>query len=516
MDPVLLEVYRHRFVGISEEMGVTLQRTSFSPNIKERLDFSCALFDSEGRLIAQAAHIPVHLGAMPASVNAAREVFTRWYPGDIVILNDPYAGGTHLPDITMVSPVFGHAQDVPIFFIATRAHHADVGGMTPGSLPLSTELYQEGIIIPPVKMYDRGTLNEGLLSLILRNVRTPDERRGDFAAQRAAHTVGSQRLEALMNEFGEAEVIDYAHHLQAYSERVVRAAIATWPDGDYASSDILEVDSDKAHIKLSLTIQGDAVHFDFAGTSEAMDNSLNAVKSITESACYYVVACLVGEDVPMNAGCFAPVHVNAPEGCLLHAQPPAAVAGGNVETSQRVVDVALQAFSEALPDEVLAGSQGTMNNLTIGGRDLNGAPYAYYETIGGGMGASANADGLSGVHVHMSNTLNTPVEALERTFPFRIIQYSLRKNSGGGGRHQGGEGIIREYELLRPAIVTMLSERRRKAPEGIHGGADGAVGQNIRVDVKGNEVPMPSKFSERFEAGERLRIVTPGGGGYGS
>lgn len=515
MDPVLLEVYRHRFVGISEEMGVTLQRTSFSPNIKERLDFSCALFDSAGRLIAQAAHIPVHLGAMPASVYAARKACSAWHPGDIVILNDPYAGGTHLPDITMVSPVFGASQDAPVFFIATRAHHADVGGMTPGSLPLSTELFQEGIIIPPVKMYERGALNEGVLSLILRNVRTPDERHGDFAAQRAAHLVGSQRLEALIDQFSEAEVTEYAHHLQAYSERIVRSAIASWPDGRYSSEDMLEVGDGEAQIRLSLTIQGEDVHFDFEGTSEMMVNSLNAVLSITQSACYYVVACLVGDDVPINAGCFAPVNVHAPEGCLLHAKPPAAVAGGNVETSQRVVDVALKAFAHVLPDQVLAGSQGTMNNLTIGGRDLEGRPYAYYETIGGGMGASSTSDGLSGVHVHMSNTLNTPVEALERAFPFRIVQYSLRKNSGGDGRRKGGEGIIREYELLKPATVTMLSERRRKAPSGLQGGEDGAVGQNVRVDIEGNETLMPSKFSERFEAGERLRIVTPGGGGYG-
>ena len=518
MDPVLLEVYRHRFVGVSEEMGVTLQRTSFSPNIKERLDFSCALFDGAGQLIAQAAHIPVHLGAMPASVAAARSAFDTWYLGDTVILNDPYAGGTHLPDITMVSPVFGKDKETPLMFIATRAHHADVGGMTPGSLPLSTELYQEGIVIPPVKLYNQEELNEAAMALILRNVRTPDERRGDFAAQRAAHIVGAQRLGAMMKQFGEAEVIEYASHLQAYSERIVRAAIASWPDGTYASADILEVGNDgseDARIQLSLTINGEDIVFDFEGTSAVMENSLNAVLSITQSACYYAVACLVGEDIPINAGCFAPVHVQAPEGSLLHAQSPAAVAGGNVETSQRVVDVAFKALSMALPEQVPAGSQGTMNNLTIGGRDLQGKPYAYYETIGGGMGAASDADGLSGVHVHMSNTLNTPVEALERAFPFRIKQYCLRTDSGGDGQYKGGEGIIREYELLKPAIVTMLSERRRKAPEGRLGGLDGAVGQNIRIDKEGREVEMPSKFSERFEAGERLRVVTPGGGGYG-
>ena len=518
MDPILLEVYRHRFAGISEEMGVTLQRTSFSPNIKERLDFSCAVFDGLGRLIAQAAHIPVHLGAMPASVQAAQAAVLQWHPGDIVILNDPYAGGTHLPDITMVSPVFGAGMEGPLFFIASRAHHADVGGMTPGSLPLSTEIYQEGIIIPPIKVYEKGVENEGVMALILRNVRTPDERRGDFAAQRAAHTVGAKRLHALMDQSGEDEVVQYARHLQAYSERLVRAAISSWPDGRYVSEDILETgvgSNPDARIQLALTIEGEDVHLDFRGTSDSMDNSLNAVLSITQSASYYVVACLVGEDVPMNAGCFAPVHVHAPLGCLLNARPPSAVAGGNVETSQRVVDIALKAFAEALPDRVIAGSQGTMNNLTIGGLDQQGVPYAYYETIGGGMGASRQTDGLSGVHVHMSNTLNTPVEALERAFPFRVVQYSLREGSGGEGQHRGGEGIVREYELLLPARITMLSERREKAPEGLFGGQDGGTGQNIRVDLDGNEILMPSKFSERFEAGERLRVVTPGGGGYG-
>ncbi|MBX2821023.1 MAG: hydantoinase B/oxoprolinase family protein [Rhodothermaceae bacterium] len=514
MDPVLLEVYRHRFIGISEEMGVTLQRTSFSPNIKERLDFSCALFDGAGKLIAQAAHIPVHLGAMPASVKAARDAYSSWHPGDVVILNDPYAGGTHLPDITMVTPVFGLAENAPLYFIATRAHHADVGGMTPGSLPLSTELYQEGIIIPPVMVYEKGVLNEGVQALILRNVRTPKEREGDFAAQRAAHTVGNKRLSALMSQFGEEEVALYARHLQSYSERIVRAAISSWPDGVYTSEDILEV-KENARIKLKLTIQGDRISFDFTGTSGSMQNSLNAVLSITQSACYYTVACLVGEDVPMNEGCFSQVHIDVPKGSLLNARPPSAVAGGNVETSQRVVDVAFKAFAKALPERVLADSQGTMNNLTIGGISEEGRPYAYYETIGGGMGASLNTDGLSGVHVHMSNTLNTPVEALERAYPFRIKVYSLRKGSGGLGQRNGGEGLIREYELLRPATVTMLSERRSHPPAGLFGGKEGETGKNMLIEANGEETELPAKFSRVFQAGECLRIITPGGGGYG-
>ena len=519
MDPVLLEVYRHRFSGIAEEMGVTLQRTAFSPNIKERLDFSCALFDAGGQLIAQAAHIPVHLGAMPASVSAAMEAVDSWHPGDVVLLNDPYSGGTHLPDITMITPVYFKAETLPLFFIASRAHHADVGGMAPGSLPLSTELFQEGIIIPPVKLFDRGVLNEALQTLILRNVRTPDERKGDLAAQQAAHTVGSERLKQLIGSYGKAEVLDYAGHLQAYSERIVRNRIDSWPDGTYSGKDFLEVGSEATKggvIALTLRIEGQTIAFDFTGTGKSMDNSLNAVLSITKSACYYVVASLIGEDIPMNSGCFAPIEVDAPPGCIINAQPPAAVAGGNVETSQRIVDVALNAFAKVLPERVPAGSQGTMNNLTIGGAGHDGMPYAYYETIGGGMGASSTSDGLDGVHVHMSNTLNTPVEALEMAFPFRITRYGLLDGSGGKGKYTGGNGIIREYEMLKPATVTVLSERRLIAPAGVQGGEEGARGKNTLVERDGNEVALPGKFSRTFSEGERVRIETPGGGGYGA
>lgn len=525
MDPVLLEVYRHRFAGVAEEMGVTLRRASYSPNIKERLDFSCALFDHAGRLIAQAAHIPVHLGAMPASVAAAFEAVDTWSPGDFVILNDPYAGGTHLPDITLVSPVFITA-DQPTFFVASRAHHADIGGMTPGSLPLSTEIYQEGLIIPPVKLYDAGVLNEALMQIILRNVRTPDERRGDLAAQRAAHNVAEQRLSAMVERYGIQEVEAYASHLMAYSERMVLAALHRWPKGIYRFEDILELDMEHttetgqanvrtARIRLAVTIKDDEITFDFTGTSPAIAGSLNAVLSITKSACYYVVTCLLNEDVPVNSGCFAPVKIVAPEGCLVNAQPPAAVAGGNVETSQRIVDAALGALAQALPELVPAASQGTMNNLTIGGAGFDGNPFAYYETIAGGMGAAPTADGLGGVHVHMSNTLNTPVEALEMSFPFRIHQYRLRTDDHGGGLYRGGKGVVREYEFLLASTVTMLSERRHHAPKGLSGGADGAIGHNVLIRVDGTEEKLASKFTRCFLPGERLRIETPGGGGWG-
>ena len=512
-DPILLEVYRHRFAGVAEEMGVTLQRTGYSPNIKERLDYSCAVFDAKGRMIAQAAHIPVHLGAMPASCAAALRTFKDWAPGDVVIVNDPFDGGNHLPDITMVSPVF--AQDTPVLFVASRAHHADVGGMTPGSLPLSTELYQEGIIIPPVRLYRKGSLCTDLLNMILRNVRTPDERRGDLMAQKAAHAVGERRLQAYLHAFGSEEVLSYAAHLRIYSEQLTRAEITTWPNGIYRFEDVMELpDGTDAVIRVAARIAGSDITFDFTGTDPTVRAPLNTVHAVTASACYYAVRCLMYEDIPVNAGCFAPVHVHAPEDCLVHAQRPAAVAGGNVETSQRITDTVFGALAQALPERVGAASQGTMNNITIGGRLANGTPFAYYETLGGGMGAAPNADGLSGVHVHMSNTLNTPVEALELQFPFRVSEYALIPDSGGAGRYRGGDGIVREYQMLAPVTVTMLSERRRYAPWGLAGGLPGRKGRNVLLDVHGHTEELSGKFTRRLHAGERLRIETPGGGGY--
>ena len=541
-DPITLELYRHRYSGISEEMGITLQRTSYSPNIKERLDFSCALFDGSGRLVAQAAHIPAHLGAMPDSVAAALAVFDHWQPGDVVVLNDPYFGGSHLPDITLVSPVFlnepqdeyqakrnengaaseaSHASlSTPHFFAASRAHHADVGGMSPGSLPLSTELYQEGIIIPPLKLYEGGELVKSLLELILRNVRTPDERRGDLAAQRAAHAVGDRRLHELAVRHGSAELLAYAGHLQHYSERLTRAAIRTWPDGSYTFEDPIEsvVDGQTtpAPIRVTATISGDTVTLDFNGTCPSIFGSLNAPLSVTRSACYYVVRCLVGEEVPVNAGCFAPVQVDAPAGCLVNARPPAAVAGGNVETSQRITDAVFGALAQALPDRIAAAGQGTMNNCTMGGENADGSPWTYYETLGGGMGAHPQGDGFSGAHVHMSNTLNTPVEALEMAYPLRLTRYHLRRGSGGAGKHQGGDGIVREYEILRPTTATILSERRAIAPWGLAGGGPAEPGRNLLIDTDGSEEELSSKVTRRMQPGQRLRIETPGGGGWGN
>ncbi len=516
IDPILLQVYHHRFAGVAEEMGITLQRTAHSPNIKERLDFSCAFFDRRGNMVAQAAHIPAHLGAMPASCAAALEAFTTWHPGDIVMLNDPYAGGNHLPDITMVSPVFGSGELAPDFFVASRAHHADVGGMTPGSLPLSTELYQEGIVIPPVRLAHKGILNGDLLRVILRNVRTPDERRGDLIAQRSAHATGTRRLEALMHDFGKDEVLTYARHLIAYSERATRAEIASWPDGDFAFADCLALpDGTQPYIRVRAIIAGDQITFDFEGTDPIVASSLNTVLAVTQSACYYAVRCLQVEEVPVNAGCFAPVNIVATPGTLVHSVHPAAVAGGNVETSQRITDAVFGALAQALPGKVAAAGQGTMNNLTIGGRKADGSPFAYYETIGGGMGAAPDGNGLSGVHVHMSNTRNTPVEALEMDFPFRIWKYALAAGSGGQGLYSGGEGIVREYEMLAPVTVTMLSERRRTPPWGLAGGNPGACGSNWLCRVGGHEEQLPGHFTRQLHPGDRLRIVTPGGGGWG-
>ncbi len=521
-DPIQLEIFKHLFASVAEEMGVTLGRTAYSPNIKERLDYSCALFMGDGRLLAQAAHIPVHLGAMPASVRAAIDRCAPFAPGDAVILNDPYLGGTHLPDITIVSPVFISNLQSPMtdpqFFVASRAHHADIGGMSPGSMPLSTEIYQEGVIIPPLKIIEAGKRNEAVWQLILRNVRTPDERQGDLAAQLAAHAIGARRIEEIVARYGLAETQAYAEALMAYTERMVRATIAAIPPGRYAFTDYLDDDGHTLDIPIHVrvTVNGDSLTADFTGTAPAVDGNLNAVRAIVESAVGYVVRCLAGSDLPMNAGAFAPLAIIVPPGSLLDAQIPHAVAAGNVETSQRVVDALFGALARALPDSIPAASQGTMNNVTFGGRHpATGKPFAYYETVGGGAGAGPEAvEAASGVHVHMSNTRNTPVEALEYAFPIRIEQYSLRRGSGGAGQHPGGAGLRRDIRFLVPAKVTVLSERRRRAPYGLQGGAPGACGRNVLMR-NDTEEELPGKFTRAMDAGDVLSIQTPGGGGWG-
>lgn len=514
-DAISLEVFRNLFASAAEEMGVTLQRASFSPNIKERLDFSCAVFDAQARMVAQAAHIPVHLGSMPASVERAVQAFESFQEGDVVVLNDPYQGGTHLPDITMVSPVF--AGGALAYFVASRAHHADVGGMTPGSLPLSTEIYQEGIIIPPLKLVYSGWINEGALALIVANSRNPDERLGDLEAQLAAHRVGASRLLDLMIAHGVETVAAHAAALQDYSRRMTEAVIAAIPDGVYTFSDALEGDGQAEFdipIRAAVTVRGRRMAVDFSGSAPQVAGNLNAVEAVVRSAVWYCVRLLAAEDVPVNDGCFQPVTVSAPPGSVLNPAFPAAVAVGNTETSQRVVDVVLGALAQALPGRIPAASQGTMNNFTFGGVDGAGRQFVYYETIGGGHGGGPLGDGLSGRHSHMTNTRNTPVEALEQALPVRVLAYSLRDESGGAGRARGGCGVRRVFEFLAPAVVALNSERRVGAPYGLEGGAPGQRGRNA-LRRGGAEQAVGGKHTARLDAGDVVIIETPGGGGWG-
>ncbi len=554
-DPVRLEIFKHLFAAIAEEMGTVLRKASYSPNIKERRDFSCAVFDGQGRMIAQAAHIPVHLGSMPLSVKAAVEHFAGGLqPGDVVVLNDPFRGGTHLPDITMVSPVFFTTEHIVplgddksmeknkrfsvdsvnsvvnkslIGFVASRAHHADVGGMTPGSMPVGREIFQEGLIIPPVKLVKAGQMDQGILELILANVRTPQERRGDLSAQIAANQRGAERWVEMVTRYGRDEMTVAEEQLLAYTERMTRRLIESLPEGVYRFTDQLDDDGviDRpVPITVAVTIRGDSAKVDFTGSASQQAGSVNAVYAITLSAVYYVFRCLLGLDVPNNAGCLAPIEVIAPPGTVVNALSPAPVAGGNVETSQRIVDVLLGALAQACPGKVPAASQGTMNNVTIGGQTSlshsgrgiggEGRPFAYYETIGGGMGARPNSDGPSAVHSHMTNTLNTPIEALEYAYPLRVLRYEIRKGSGGDGKFRGGDGIIRELQVLTDCQVTLLSERRKYPPYGLDGGEPGKTGENILMRG-GEEITLPGKGSVDLRSGDVLSIRTPGGGGYG-
>jgi N-methylhydantoinase B/oxoprolinase/acetone carboxylase alpha subunit len=523
IDPIELEIFKNLFVAIAEEMGVTLCRTGFSPNIKERLDYSCALYDAQGRTIAQGDHLPVHLGAMPLSVRAAIDQVAM-EPGDIVILNDPFRGGTHLPDITLVSPVYlPEDLTMPAFFVANRAHHSDVGGMSPGSMPLAREIFQEGLILPPVKLVKRGKLDGEILSLILANVRTPDEREGDLTAQIAANRIGEQRLLRMVARYGHETVARYAVAIQDYAERVLRRVIAAIPDGRYEFADALDNDGFSQlpiPIRCAITVAGDHATVDFTGSNPQTSGGVNANLAITLSATLYCFRCLVEEDVLYNDGIARAVTLIAPAGTIVNARRPSAVAGGNVECSQRITDVVLGALALALPHRIPAASQGTMNNLTLGGVDsrpwpMQGQAFAYYETAGGGMGARNGLSGLSGVHTHMSNTRNTPIEALEQALPVRVVRYALRRGSGGEGQYRGGDGLVREIELLAPASATLLTERRNSAPYGACGGSPGAVGRNTLIHHNGQEELLPGKVQLDLRAGDRLRIETPGGGGYG-
>ena len=518
IDPIAFEVFKSLFVSVAEEMGVTLCRTSFSPNIKERLDYSCAIYDAAGETIAQGDHMPVHLGAMPLSVRAAIDQGPL-AAGDVVVLNDPFRGGTHLPDLTMVSPVFLPGEPGrPAFYVANRAHHSDVGGMSPGSMPLAREIFQEGLIIPPVTLVRRGVVVDDVLRLILANVRTPDEREGDLTAQIAANRVAERRLREIVATYGAAAVAAYAAAAQDHTERVLRATIAGIPDGDYAFEDRLDDDgfgNGPIAIRVRVRIAGDGAVVDFTGSDPQTTGGVNANFAITLSATLYAFRCLVREDVLYNAGIGRAVRVVAPPGTIVNAVKPSAVAGGNVEASQRITDVVFGALMQALPGQLPAASQGTMNNVTLGGRQPGtGQPFAYYETIGGGMGARPGLDGISGVHTHMSNTRNTPIEAIEHYLPVRVRQYALRPGSGGAGRWRGGDGIVREYEALAETEVTVLSDRRVGAPYGAQGGAPGQPGRNTLIRG-GVETTLPGKVRLTLAPGDRLRIESPGGGGYG-
>lgn len=514
-DPIELEIFKNIFVSISEEMGAVLGRTSLSPNIKERKDFSCALFNQKGETFAQGSHIPVHLGAMPLSVQASLKTI-HFEKGDLVILNDPYKGGTHLPDITCISPVF--VDKKLVFFVANRAHHSDVGGMTPGSMPLATEIFQEGLIIPPLKIIQKGKLNVALLNMILANVRTPEERKGDLLAQIAANNKGKERLKEIIKKYGLKKILLYSKIIQDYTEKILRDSIKAIPDGIYTFSDYMDDDGINdipVKIGVKININNDEAIIDFSSSSSQVAGGINANFAVTCSAVLYVFRCLVVEDIPFNTGLMRPLKIEAPPGSIVNAQFPAATAGGNVETSQRIADVLLGALSKAIPEKIPAASSGTMNNIAFGGFDpVRNTNFAYYETIGGGMGASFFNPGLSGVHTNMTNSLNTPLEALENYLPLRIKKYSLRRGSGGDGQKKGGEGIIREYEFFVPTQVTIMSERRKFAPYGIQGGKSGKKGQNILFS-KGKKILLSSKINLKVTPGDVLRIETPGGGGYG-
>jgi N-methylhydantoinase B len=521
IDPIELAIFQSAMHSIAEEMGAALRRTALSPNIKERRDYSCAIFDSRAQVIAMGDHMPVHLGSMPMSVQAAINAIP-FAPGDIAILNDPYAGGTHLPDITMVLPVFSPGQDKPAFYISNRAHHADVGGTFPGSMGPASEIFQEGLRIPPIRIVRGGKLDREILDLILLNVRTPQEREGDLDSQIGACRVGEQRVLQLIEKYGQHQLASLTEALLDYSERLVRAQLRTLPAGEFTAEDWLDDDGvTESPIRIAVRLQIDpesaTILADFTGSSPQVAGSVNAVRAITLSACFYVLRCLLAEDAPATAGILRPLTLIAPTGSIVDARPPAPVAGGNVETSQRIVDVLLRALAQAIPDRIPAASAGTMSNLTIGGQDpRTGNPFTYYETAAGGMGARPGIDGISGVQTHMTNSLNTPVEALEYAYPFRVRRYTYRENSGGAGQFRGGDGLIREIELLAQAQVTLLADRRKFQPYGLQNGEAGAPGKAFMIP-KGSGAPeaLPGKCSRMLQTGDTLRLETPGGGGWG-
>src|SRR5437660_3688088 len=524
VDPVTLEVLRNALESIADEMGAVLKRTSFSPNIKERMDASCAIFDPEAQLVAQAEHVPVHLGSMLRSVEVTIAAVGRVEEGDVVIVNDPFTGGSHLPDITLVAPVYVEGERIG--FVATRAHHADVGGMEPGSMPgNSREIYQEGLVIPAVKLYRRGELQEDVLRMILANVRTPVERRGDLNAQLAALRVGEQRLGELTARYGADLVTAGFAAILDYAERRMRARLAELPPGTYRGEDFLDDDGssdEKVRVNLAITVSPDRLVLDFAGSSAQRPGNINAVAPMTYSAVFFAVKILADPEIPVNAGTFRSVELKLPEGSFLAARPPAAVCAGNTETTQRVADTVLKVCAQFAPDRVPAASQGTMNTIAVGGNDPRGKipggrPYSYIETIGGGQGGRPMGPGDDGIQCNMTNTMNTPVEALEITYPLRVERYELREGSSGAGKHRGGNGLVRAIRSLdHTARVSLQCERRRFAPYGLQGGADAQPGHNYVVQGDGQIRDEPGKASLSLRPDETIVVETPGGGGWGA
>ncbi|HEY0635556.1 MAG TPA: hydantoinase B/oxoprolinase family protein [Gammaproteobacteria bacterium] len=509
MNAIDLNIFSSRIEAVCDEMGAVLRRTAFSPNIRDRLDFSCAIFDAQGALCAQAAHIPVHLGSMAYAMGGIVNAMS-WRAGEMVVVNDPFLGGTHLPDVTLIAPLFVAGQLVA--FVANRAHHADIGSDTPGSMPLATSLEEEGVVIPPTVLVRGGDLDGALLSSLLGAGAARHELHGDFAAQVSANRAGLQRLRALVESIGAEQWRCGLDKLNDYAERLAETALRAIPEGRYTFSDWLD-DDGVGHRDLTITacvtVQQGRVHVDFSGTAAQTAGNVNCPLSVAAAGVYYVLRCLMPAQTPACAGAFRPITLAAPLGSLLNAERPAAVAAGNVETSTRVVDVICGALAQALPETIPAASHGSMNNLALGARGAQ--RWDYYETIGGGMGAGPKGGGLSGVQTHMTNTLNTPIEVLERHYPLRVRRYALRRNSGGVGLRCGGDGLLREFEFLEGAQVTLLTERRVHAPWGLAGGASGARGEN-----RLNGALLPGKCSIAVKPGDRLTIATPGGGGWGA
>lgn len=508
MDAVDLTLFTSRIEAVCEEMGARLQCAAFSPNIKDRLDYSCAVFDAAGELCAQAAHIPVHLGSMAF---AMRDIVSEidWQAGDMVVLNDPFLGGTHLPDVTLIAPLFVDGQLVA--FVVNRAHHADIGADSPGSMPISGSLEEEGLIIPPSKLLRGGSIDAKLFAHIIGHLQHEQQARGDFSAQISANQAGLARLQELVGGLGRATFAQGLVELNDYAERLARDALADIPDGEYYFEDVMD-DDGLGHVDLpivaTVTVRGDNIMVDFSGTAAQTPGNINCPLSVAAAGVYYVFRCLMPAHTPACAGSFRSIRLTAPEGCLLNARRPAAVAAGNVETSTRVVDVIMGALAQAIPQRIPAASHGSMNNIAMGSR--SGQPWDYYETLGGGMGAGELGGGLSAVQTHMTNTLNTPIEVLEMNYPLRINQYAVREGSGGAGQRRGGDGLVREYEFLAPSSVTLLTERRRHQAWGVTGGEAGQAGEN-----RYNNKLVTGKLSLQVGAGDRIRISTPGGGGWG-